>query len=316
MNNDVRAEQLCDQGKEFIMANSVAEGVKCFVEAIKLGSSRGMVDLGYCYENGYGIECDLSNSFEWYNKAAELNNPLGQRNLGSCYEHGRGVAKDLQKAVYWYTKAAEQGHGEAQNNLADCYDKGVGVEKNPAIAMYWYTKSAESGFPWGICNLASCYAEGYGVEANPKRVFELYMKAASEPINYPLGQYSVGACYCHGIGVTKDPIEGIDWFRKAAEQGDENAIYNLEAMNVKRCPSCMKWNTIFSQEIHNGKEDMLVCINEKCPDVYNVFNATTRRLISGKMCPKCGSNRQPLNSGAWVCYNTKCSEYQKIDRRF
>ena len=267
-------------------------------------------ERGLAYEQ----EKEYKKSFECYEKSAKMGYAHGQRNLGSCYEHGRGVPKDQNEAVRWYTKAAEQGHGEAQNNLGDCYDRGIGVEASPQKAVHWYGKSAETGFPWGMCNLASCYAEGYGIEKKPEHAFEWYVKAAE--MGYPLGQYSVGVCYFHAIGVEKDPIKAIDWFKKAAEQGDENAIHNLQSLNVKQCPSCKKWDTIFSQKIHNGKEDMLVCINEQCPKSNVVLNAVTGAVISDKKCPTCGSDRNILNSGAWVCWNEKCSQYKQIDRRF
>ena len=44
-----------------------------------------------------------------------------QRNLGICYENGYGVEKDLTQAVYWYIRAAEQGDAHAMYNLAYCY---------------------------------------------------------------------------------------------------------------------------------------------------------------------------------------------------
>ena len=198
--------------------------------------------------------------------------------LGLAFQQGRGRDTDHVKAAQCFMKAAAQGHAEAQANLAMCYANGEGVAHDPGEAVRLFGMAAEQGDAFA--------------------------------------QYSLGVCCYQGIGTAQDPLKAIEWFKKAAEQGEENAIYNLEALNVKRCPTCMKWDTIYSQRIHNGKDDMLVCINEQCPDWYIVYNFATREVISGKICPTCGNKRDPFNSGAWVCWNEKCSQYKQIDRRF
>jgi TPR repeat protein len=46
-------------------------------------------------------------------KAAKQGDPLSQHNLGYCYENGEGVEKDIKKAIEWYQKAAKQGHEDS-----------------------------------------------------------------------------------------------------------------------------------------------------------------------------------------------------------
>ena len=50
------------------------------------------------------------------------------------YENGRGVDKNVSKAVEWYTKAAEQEDVYAEIMLADMYEDGWGVDKNVSKA--------------------------------------------------------------------------------------------------------------------------------------------------------------------------------------
>jgi TPR repeat protein len=64
--------------------------------------------------------------------AAKKGDAMAQRNLGFCYENGTGVQQDLEKAVEWYTKAAEQGYAMAQNDLGFCYESGTGVQQDLA----------------------------------------------------------------------------------------------------------------------------------------------------------------------------------------
>ena len=41
-----------------------------------------------------------------------------QFNLGMCYEHGVGVEQDMAQAVEWYEKSAAQDEAWAFNNMA------------------------------------------------------------------------------------------------------------------------------------------------------------------------------------------------------
>ena len=60
---------------------------------------------------------DYEEAFKWFKLAAGQGHPGAQHYLGYCYDEGKGVEQNLQLAVEWYTKAAEQGHETAQNNL-------------------------------------------------------------------------------------------------------------------------------------------------------------------------------------------------------
>lgn len=42
---------------------------------------------------------------------------MAQYNLGVCYEQGEGIDKDISKAIEWYQKATEQGNLLAKKRL-------------------------------------------------------------------------------------------------------------------------------------------------------------------------------------------------------
>jgi TPR repeat protein len=84
----------------------------------------GITILGYCYENGIGININKQKAFELYQqvfelnqKAANLKDNIAQYNLAIMYENGDGIKKDLNQAIYWYEKSAKQGNMDAQNDL-------------------------------------------------------------------------------------------------------------------------------------------------------------------------------------------------------
>src|SRR6185312_9838688 len=79
----------------------------------------------------------------WYRQAAVQGHVEAQHRLGFCYENGIGVEKDAQQAVEWYRQAAIQGHAEAQYKMGSSYSNGNGVAKNDEEAAEWYRKAAE-----------------------------------------------------------------------------------------------------------------------------------------------------------------------------
>ena len=92
-----------------------------FILALKQKATKGdasaQLYLGFCYENGNGVQQDYAQAVTWYRKAAEQGHIIAQYSLGLCYEHGYGVAKDKNKANELYRKAARQNHSNAQEKL-------------------------------------------------------------------------------------------------------------------------------------------------------------------------------------------------------
>lgn len=53
---------------------------------------------------------DYSKGFQWQMKAAEAGYVFAMSNVGWCYENGRGVNKDIKIALEWYQKALDNGY--------------------------------------------------------------------------------------------------------------------------------------------------------------------------------------------------------------
>lgn len=68
-----------------------------------------------------------------------------QYKVGMMYEEGTGVERDLSKAALWYEKSAWQGYADAQYTLALMYAEGRGVAQNEERAMIWLAKAARQG---------------------------------------------------------------------------------------------------------------------------------------------------------------------------
>lgn len=112
--------------------------------------------------------------------AAEQGHPVGQNGLGLCYEEGAGVEKNLSEAFKYYKLAAEQGLSVAQDNLALCYASGKGVEKNLKAAVKFHRLAAKQAYDRGQFNLGSCFQYGRGVEKDIDDAKRWYRKAAKQ----------------------------------------------------------------------------------------------------------------------------------------
>jgi len=67
---------------------------------------------------GDGVDSDIEQALEWYEKAADQGLPEAQTALGDLYAAGHGVAPDRDAARVWFEKAAAQGFAAAAAKLA------------------------------------------------------------------------------------------------------------------------------------------------------------------------------------------------------
>jgi TPR repeat protein len=196
------------KGDEYYQAKDYQQAVAWFRKAAEAGEPLGMTNLGYVYENGYGVEKDHKEAITWYRKAAEAGDAQGMNNLGYMYGNGYGVDKDYKQAVIWYRKAATAGKASGMANLGYMYVNGLGVDKDYKQAVAWYRKAAEAGDAVGMNNLGWMYRNGYGVDKDYKQAVTWYRKAAE----------AGNASGTNHLG--KDYQQAVAWFRKAAEPGE------------------------------------------------------------------------------------------------
>ena len=74
--------------------------------------------------------------------AAARGNPRAQGQLGFMYENGFGVPQNYAAAAGLYQSAAAQGDTFAQSRLGLSYDKGHGVPQNVVLSYKWLDLAA------------------------------------------------------------------------------------------------------------------------------------------------------------------------------
>ncbi|SMN12238.1 hypothetical protein SPBRAN_451 [uncultured Candidatus Thioglobus sp.] len=79
-------------------------------ELVKKKDAESQYQLGLMYELGLGVDKDLPQAFEWYQKSANQNHPKAQYNLGIFYALGKGVGKDIAQSKQWIRCAHDNGY--------------------------------------------------------------------------------------------------------------------------------------------------------------------------------------------------------------
>lgn len=148
-----------------------------YTESACRNSPYGQYQLAYCYENGYGCECNYSLAAEWYEEAFKNGYSVAAKKLGDFYFKVFGVKQNYSTAVNYYSNVQEI-NADACIALADCYYKGLGVESNTEKAFEYLHKSYDLGSNKTILRLAECYLTGNGVEKNFAKARVLLKKAA------------------------------------------------------------------------------------------------------------------------------------------
>ena len=175
-----------------------------------------LINLGLCYQFGYGIDKDMSKAFSYYKDALESYNDevraCAHLLVGMCYWKGEGTAKNQAQAFKEFSAYSEfsKSHwsgfediiprwtSQNLNNLvkpkemlaykhyyhAQCYEQGIGTQKylEEAIQFYGaaiqYADIADAYYKLGYYTEKGKFAQlAFGI---PNREFakELYRKAA------------------------------------------------------------------------------------------------------------------------------------------
>jgi len=144
------------------------------------GDPDAMTKVGTLYNLGLGVNRDIKQAAQWYERAAQLGFVTAQFDLANLYYDGHGFPHDLKQAARWYTAAAQGGHAKAQLYLAEMYENGDGVEKNQDTAVQWYQKAADQELPEAEYLLGKKLVYGDGVGKDPVKGPDLLLKAADQ----------------------------------------------------------------------------------------------------------------------------------------
>ncbi|MFB3079092.1 MAG: tetratricopeptide repeat protein [Lysobacterales bacterium] len=119
------------------MTLRVAQWVKRVRKAAELGGTLAQNNLGWMYQNGFGVQQDYAEAIKWFHQAAEQGFADAQRHLARMYFRGVGVSQNYTEAFQWYQRAAEQGYADSQYNIGGMYEQGLGTDRDFIKAYAW-----------------------------------------------------------------------------------------------------------------------------------------------------------------------------------
>jgi TPR repeat protein len=88
------------------------------------------------------LKRDYITAIKEWEPLAERGDATPQFQLGWLYQEGFGVTQNYKTAVNWYTRAAEQGYAYAQSALGRMYELGQGVSQDSQRAYLWFSLAA------------------------------------------------------------------------------------------------------------------------------------------------------------------------------
>jgi TPR repeat protein len=100
--------------------------------------------------------------------AAEGGDPYAQLNLGAAYDQGSGVERDVTRALHWYRLAAKQEVAEAEFNLGHL----LASHGDAAAGVHWLARAAKQGLVDAQYMLGVLYAEGEGVSRDTNQALK------------------------------------------------------------------------------------------------------------------------------------------------
>ena len=99
-------------------------------QAAEDGDANAVVQMGMnCLYGIGGAAKDPEKAFRWFSQTAP-DDPAGLYWLGVCYDNGFGVEQDVSRALALYREAAGAGYPDAQCALGVLHHLGKGVEKD------------------------------------------------------------------------------------------------------------------------------------------------------------------------------------------
>ena len=132
-------------------------------EAEKKAEIKRIVELADDYYYGRnGKSKDYEKAAANFLIAAKAGDAYSQYSLGWCYENGQGVEQSAQEAVKWYRKAAAQGESKAKERLTDAEKKAKEEEKRFINGHKFIDLGLPSGLKWATCNVGASSPEECG----------------------------------------------------------------------------------------------------------------------------------------------------------
>lgn len=192
------------------------KALSSFRKAFDAGYIGSLVDVGYMYENGYGVEKDIAQAFNLYLKAADNGNGYGLYNVGIFYEKGLYVDQDHEKALRYYLTADTKGIAQAAYKIGYLKQYGdINQDIDYEDIAKWYEKSTKRDWIPAKVELAFLQLDGLGVPKNQEEAIATFEEVGSQNVS------SHGALRIAECLLKNNPAKSLFWAKAAYDKADD-----------------------------------------------------------------------------------------------
>ena len=228
-------------GKKRGVKRDILKSRELYLEAIKLGSAKALINLANLYlryDKKLGVSEEKAYCYylEYSQEAANKGRPEGYVNLYASYYNGDCVNQDREKAMQFLHKAADMGHGSALFKLGDIEKKKD--HKNPKVAE-WYKKALDVKYSKAAEKLYFFYVDDDFKKA-------LYYLKEGAKLGDKKALYSLYRHYREGDSSFTKNISLSKCYKKMEEEASENwnEVSDIPSITFpdldERCPPDMK----------------------------------------------------------------------------
>jgi TPR repeat protein len=122
----LRAEKCEEQGRMRV-------AFRLMLTAAKLGSISAQINVGNYYDEGSGVQRNVSKALYWFKRAYRRGNSTGAHNVG-CVWRREGK---LRRSLYWFRRSVELGDSESNLDIGKHF---LECEKNPRKAIMYFKR--------------------------------------------------------------------------------------------------------------------------------------------------------------------------------
>ncbi len=237
-----------ERGKEAYFMGAYERAIKELMPQAEDGSTYAQLKIGFMYENGWGVDKDLSVAKDWYERAVAADDPDGHIALAKLAAYGRGMDKNVKFAEALLLRAADLGFYHAYYVLADFHNDTLAFGQNDRYALQYYLLAAENNA--AASSVDGHYRKGTGqwFRLLSKRGVQMTRRAADDGNVH--AQFNIALRYYYGEGVSKNHRIANTYFLMAALAGNAEAQNYLAQNQVMYDPIgydrvfVYKWFTI------------------------------------------------------------------------
>ena len=212
-------------GNTYLKQGKIAAALDWTQKAANQQYAPAWANLGWYYENGFGMPKDINHARDLYRKAAMAGDDCGQNNYG----HLLAKDKRYDEALSWFRLSAAQEYGLAYANIAWMYENAFGAPRNLDSAVWYARKARGMGVSAGQFRMGWLFEKGWGLPQSYDSALHLYKLAAQD--NYGAAECNLGVMYAKGRIVRHNDTTAIALYRRAIVHNSVRAKNNLGWMH-------------------------------------------------------------------------------------